>query len=151
MANVRDVAAYILENQSPMTAMKLQKLAYYSQAWHLVWSGGTALFPERIEAWANGPVIPELFSEHRGQMTVTKDQWVSGESNRLSEDEKSSIDAVMVTYGTMAPFQLSDQTHSESPWKDAREGVAPGERSQVEISLDSMYMYYDGLVGLGKE
>ena len=37
MANVDDVAAYILNRQGPMTAMKLQKLCYYSQAWHLVW------------------------------------------------------------------------------------------------------------------
>ena len=32
-----DVAAYILRKQGAMPAMKLQKLAYYSQAWSLVW------------------------------------------------------------------------------------------------------------------
>lgn len=151
MANVHDVAAYILENQSPMTAMKLQKLIYYSQAWHLVWSDGVPLFRERIEAWANGPVVPEIFAEHRGQMTVTREQWTSGESAKLSIDEKGSIDAVLATYGDMHPYQLSDQTHSEAPWKEARNGVAPGERSQTEISIVSMYEFYDGLVGIGKE
>ena len=30
--SVHDVAAYILEKQGPMTAMKLEKLVYYAQA-----------------------------------------------------------------------------------------------------------------------
>ena len=37
MASVLDVAAYILKRVGPITATKLQKLVYYSQAWHLVW------------------------------------------------------------------------------------------------------------------
>ena len=52
--NVLDIAAYILCKQGAMTAMKLQKLVYYSQAWSLVWDD-KPLFRERIEAWANGP------------------------------------------------------------------------------------------------
>ena len=34
---VFDVANYILNKQGSMSAMKLQKLVYYSQAWSLVW------------------------------------------------------------------------------------------------------------------
>ena len=37
MANVHDVAVYILQKRGKMSAMKLQKLVYYSRAWHLVW------------------------------------------------------------------------------------------------------------------
>lgn len=37
MANVFDTAKYILEQSGPMSAMKLQKLCYYSQVWSLVW------------------------------------------------------------------------------------------------------------------
>src|SRR6267142_182405 len=32
-----DVAAFILKQRGEMTAMKLQKLVYYCQAWSLVW------------------------------------------------------------------------------------------------------------------
>ena len=32
--SVRDVAEYILRSRGEMTAMKLQKLVYYCQAWH---------------------------------------------------------------------------------------------------------------------
>ena len=37
MANVFDVAAYILERQGPMTTWKLQKPVSYAQAWSPVW------------------------------------------------------------------------------------------------------------------
>ncbi|MDY6802276.1 MAG: DUF4065 domain-containing protein, partial [Cyanobacteriota bacterium] len=57
MVKVMDVAAYILKKLGPLSAMKLHKLLYYSQAWSLVWDE-QPLFSERIEAWANGPVIP---------------------------------------------------------------------------------------------
>ena len=45
MANVFDIAKYILEYAGPMSTMKLQKLCYYSQAWSLVWDD-EELFPE---------------------------------------------------------------------------------------------------------
>jgi uncharacterized phage-associated protein len=36
MATVMDVAQYIIERVKPITAIKLQKLVYYCQAWALV-------------------------------------------------------------------------------------------------------------------
>ena len=39
MANVFDVAQYILKKSGTLTTMKLQKLLYYSQAWSLAWDG----------------------------------------------------------------------------------------------------------------
>jgi uncharacterized phage-associated protein len=49
MATAHDVAAYILRGQGEMTAMKLEKLVYYAQAWSLVWDE-EPLFKERVEA-----------------------------------------------------------------------------------------------------
>ena len=69
MACADDVAAYILERRTPLTAMKLQKLLYYSYAWHLVWDE-EQLFQESIEAWANGPVVPAIYERHRGQFRL---------------------------------------------------------------------------------
>lgn len=66
---VFDVAEYILEQYGEMTAMKLQKLVYYCQAWHQAWSD-EPLFRETIEAWANGPVVPALYEAHRGVFRV---------------------------------------------------------------------------------
>ena len=43
MASADDVAAYILEQRGQMSAIKLQKLVYYCQAWHLVLAGPAAV------------------------------------------------------------------------------------------------------------
>ncbi len=49
MANVFDVAKYILEKTGTISTWKLQKLCYYSQAWELAWTGNP-LFEEDFEA-----------------------------------------------------------------------------------------------------
>ena len=71
MANVLDVAAYILKRKGSMTTWKLQRLVYYGQAWSLV-RDDDALFPEEIEAWANGPVVRALYNAHRGKHRISR-------------------------------------------------------------------------------
>ena len=65
MAKVHDVAAYIISKMRGVDAMKLQKLLYYSQAWSLVWDS-RPLFPSKIEAWANGPVVQRSSKSTKG-------------------------------------------------------------------------------------
>ena len=142
MATAHDVAAYILAQQGGMTAMKLQKLAYYSQAWSLAWDDAP-LFADRIEAWTNGPVVPALYAVHRGQYSV--DRWPHGDSSALTDTEKETIDAVLEFYGKQTSQWLSDLSHSEDPWKEARKGLAPNERGNHDIKHDSMGWYYQNL------
>lgn len=142
MASVFDVAAYILTKQSPISAMKLQKLVYYSQAWSLVWDE-RALFPERIEAWANGPVVPALYRQHRGSFTVSSIS--RGDPRALDDDARATIDAVLDFYGRKSPRWLSDLSHMEDPWRMAYGDTYPGGRCEEEITLASMAEYYEGL------
>ncbi|MBR4747809.1 MAG: DUF4065 domain-containing protein [Desulfovibrio sp.] len=66
MASVRDVAQYIRDKMGGrLSTIKLQKLVYYAKAWSLAWDDDP-LFSERLEAWANGPVSPDLYALHRG-------------------------------------------------------------------------------------
>lgn len=143
MANVTDVAEYILASTGPISAMKLQKLAYYAKAWHAVWSDAE-LYPQRIEAWANGPVSPTLYAKHRGHFTVYPNQF-GGNPKNLSADEADTIDRVLTAYGNKSSQWLSDLTHMEAPWLQARKGVPAGERSEQEITLASMVEYYGSL------
>ena len=48
MANVFDVAKYILQRTGKISTWKLQKLCYYSQAWTLAWTG-KPLFEEEFD------------------------------------------------------------------------------------------------------
>jgi len=142
MATVFDVAAYILEKRGAMTAWKLQKLVYYSQAWSLVWDQ-RPLFADRIEAWANGPVCPNLYGRHRGQFIV--DTISGGRTDTLTRDEQETVDGVLGYYGDKHPQWLSDPTHSEAPWKAARGDTAPGDPSSALISHEAMAEYYEAL------
>lgn len=147
MAEAVDVAVYILEERGPMPAMKLQKLAYYSHAWHLVWED-EPLLSEAIEAWANGPVIRDLYRRHRLQFTVDVSTFPEGHSSSLEEHEKSSVDAVLGFYGDRSAHELSQLTHREAPWRDARAraGLKTGERGDERITDAEMAEYYGGLV-----
>jgi len=143
MARVDDVAAAILERQGTMSTWKLQKLVYYCQAWHLVWED-RPLFPDRIEAWANGPVVPALYQHHRRAFEVSS--WPSGNPRNLEPDEISSIVAVLKKYGSRRGAWLSALTHREKPWLEARAGLADGERGNHEIRNEAMAEYYGGLL-----
>lgn len=144
--SVFDVAAYILRERGEMTAMKLQKLCYYAKAWGLVWDE-EELFPEGFEAWANGPVCMELYQAHKGQFKVSEMR--RGDANRLTGESKSTVDAVLNAYGHLKGQQLSDLTHRESPWKDARGDCAPGEMSRADITNAAMIEFYQGLAESG--
>jgi uncharacterized phage-associated protein len=144
MANVLDVAAYILEKRGPMTAMKLQKLVYYSQAWHIVWEE-EELFDARIEAWIDGPVVPDLFKCHKGSLRVSSLKSFGADARRLKEHERSSIDAVLEYYGDKDPQWLSDLTHLESPWSEARAGLHGEERGSRQITPEMLGRYYGSL------
>lgn len=143
MASVDDVAAAVLKRTGPIDTFKLQKLVYYCQAWHLVWEG-RPLFRARIEAWANGPVTPKLYRQHRTRYQVS--DWPTGDALALSHDEAESVDAVVGHYGKKKGIDLAELTHREAPWLEAREGLPLGARGDAEITLASMLEYYGGLV-----
>jgi len=140
--SVFDVAAYIVKIKGAMTTMKLHKLLYYCQAWSLVWDD-QPLFGERIEAWANGPVVKDLFSYHRGLYSINN--IAIGNPNLLNENQKETINSVLNFYGDKPSQWLIELTHMEKPWKQAREGLSTTDRGSNIISLDSMAEYYSSL------
>ena len=148
MASANDVAAYILNKCERMSAMKLQKLVYYCQAWSLVWDD-RPLFPERIEAWANGPVVPDLYEQHRGNFDVCA--WPSGNPEHLDAAARETVDAVLKSYSPHSAQWLSDLTHTERPWRDARAGLDDSDRGNHEITLEALAEYYSSLDRNGKE
>lgn len=139
---VFDVAAYILEKKGTMSTMKLQKLVYYSQAWSLVWDE-KPLFEENIEAWANGPVVRELFDYHRGMYEIS--QLPIGNPRLLEEEQKETVDAVLEYYGDRPAQWLIDLSHMEDPWIHTRKGLPPLERGNRVMPLDAMADYYSSL------
>ena len=143
MTEVRDVAAYILGRAGRMTTMKLQKLCYYAQAWSLVWDE-RPLFPERIEAWANGPVCPDLYYMHKGMFSISPGD-IDGDVDAIDKEGRETVDAVLDFYGSLDAYRLSELTHHERPWMDARGDTPKGLPCSTEITPAAMAEYYGSL------
>lgn len=135
-----DVADYILNKYEELSAMKLQKLVYYSQAWHLAWED-KPLFIEEIQAWEIGPVIPELYRLHQRHFLL-KRGFFKGDTTLIPEDSHEVIDSILPFYGDKDIQWLSHLTRIEKPWKSAREGLGEGERGNSIITHEMMAEYY---------
>ncbi|MDR0944630.1 MAG: DUF4065 domain-containing protein [Bifidobacteriaceae bacterium] len=142
MAQVFDVAAYILAAAGPMTTMKLQKLCYYAQGWSLAWDE-VPLFPEPIGAWASGPVVPALHDKHRGRFNLEPGD-IAGDPEALTAEQRDTVDAVLEAYGGLTGHQLSLKTHEEIPWLRAHDRQDTG-GADITVSLDDMQEFFSGL------
>lgn len=147
MSNITiiDVANYILDKMGELTTMKLQKLTYYCQAWSLAWDE-KPLFEDDFEAWANGPVSRKLYYKHAGNFIVKK-PYDDNYKKLFSEEQIDTMDKVLEFYGQKDPIWLSEATHQELPWIEARRNANAkvGERCNEIISKETMQEYYGGL------
>lgn len=142
MATVNVVANYILDSLGFVSTMKLQKLTFYSQAYSLVYFD-TPLFENDFQAWANGPVCPDLFALHRRRFIVGPgDLGPSDQPVSFTQNERKSVDEVLSILSEYDGDELSRLTHEEDPWKNARGDVGDGNRCSDVISKDSIKSYY---------
>lgn len=124
---VLDIANLLLAyaNQSEdgdlMSNLKLQKMLYYQQGFHLAYFD-TPLFNEDFEAWMYGPVIPsvyERFKEYGNKgIEPPADTLVE-----LTREEEALFQEVFNVYDEYSASGLVRLTHSETPWKSTPCGV----------------------------
>jgi uncharacterized phage-associated protein len=148
MAHAIEVARYLVQlafnEEEPdfLTHLRLQKLLYYIQAWSLV-NRGQVMFPERIEAWAHGPVVPDVFkvfSDH-GRRPILPDDIGELEFD-LTDEEKDFIASVWEAYKGYSALKLREMTRQEDPWRKGRVGHGPTDSSNDEITPEAMLEYF---------
>lgn len=122
-----------------ITPLYLQKLLYYVQAWALVLNGAP-LFNEDFEAWAHGPVVPEVYAEYKGYGFDPIPEPVKWRP--VDRDTLDHISTILKAYSQYSAKQLEAFTHDEDPWISARNGCAPGERCRNIITKESMRDFY---------
>ena len=122
MPTCQDVADFFLaqceeEAGDLMSNLKLQKLVYYAQGFHLAITG-VALFDDDIEAWTHGPVVADLYHAYK--------QFGSGALPPLaaipdvfSSDQLDLLNEINEIYGQFSGWKLRNMTHEESPWLNA--------------------------------
>jgi uncharacterized phage-associated protein len=130
--NAIDIAKKIVcrtdvEHGDAVTNLKLQKLLYYMQGFHLAFFGAP-LFNEAIEAWTYGPVVPVVFQEFKKykKRAINPDNY--HDELTLSEDQQRMFDMVYSEYNRFSAVTLMNMTHTEGPWKNHDIGdVIPNE------------------------
>jgi uncharacterized phage-associated protein len=140
MLSCFDVAEYFLakrdsEAGDTISNMKLQKLLYYAQGFHLALHN-EPLFDEPIVAWVHGPVVPALYHKYKefgadNLPTVGDIDWDKYAPSR------GLLDEVHEVFGQFSAWKLRNMTHDEKPWKDA-------EAARDVISHAAMAEYFKG-------
>lgn len=125
MYSAIDVAKYIIlfckENGYSISNLKLQKLLYFVQAQFLT-TTGEPIFPEEIEAWDFGPVVPDVYQHFK--------LWGSSElplvlardaKSRIYKKDQEIMDEILEECAKYSASFLVEITHNQDPWFDAYE------------------------------
>jgi uncharacterized phage-associated protein len=139
---VLDIAKKLIfkaQNDEPnggerLTNLKLQKLLYYQQGFHLA-VFDTPLFEEDVEAWMYGPVVPVVYNEYSSYGSSSLPE--VKETISLSDEEEELFNEVYDAYRDFSAIGLMNRTHKEKPWAS----VYPHDRGTV-ISQKSMKEYF---------
>jgi uncharacterized phage-associated protein len=140
------LAEYIVSKRGSMTPLKIQKLAYYCESYHLAYFE-KSLINSDFQAWAHGPVNRDIFDMFDGRygmydIVSIKDSAFSGCDIKLSDSQISLLDDVLVAYGDESSYDLECRTHSELPWIEARIGIPNGSSANTIIKKETMQSFY---------
>ena len=130
-----------------ITNLKLQKLVYYAQAWHLA-IYNQPLFREDFQAWVHGPVLPSLYNNYkrfRGSPIKREDldeQFLNGLKLEFGDGLAGFMDEVTGEYFGISAYDLEQLTHSEEPWIKARRGCQIDEICMNNIEKSWIENYY---------
>lgn len=120
--NAIDIAKKIIcktdvEHGDTLSNLKLQKLLYYMQGFHLAFFD-EPFFNESIEAWTYGPVVPVVFQEFKKykKHSINPDNY--HDDLVLTDDEQQMFDMVYSEYNRYSAVALMNMTHTEGPWKN---------------------------------
>jgi uncharacterized phage-associated protein len=145
--SAHDIAAELRHRRPRIDDVTLHKLLYFAQGFHLA-TTGRPLFNERVEAWARGPVVGDLWrDEHHHQSMPPRVP--------LDDGQRSVVDYVLARFGSMSPAELIHLTHTDGgPWCQVTETDASPPFGNEEIGTKLMMKWFkadDEMVGRSVE
>ena len=142
------VTRYILSKSCDITPLAFQKLLYYAQSFFKALFK-TELFSDRCQAWAHGPVYPDVYYKYReyGFDPIAKPLQISSlEETHLTNREIELINSIISAFGYYSGKTLSLITHAEKPWIIARGNLLPDDRSTAELDPVVIEDYFTDVV-----
>jgi len=130
----------VRQTGAALSVLKLQKLLYYAQGWHLALAGET-LFQGKFQAWPQGPVNRDVYDRFMATKSLDSELFESDVSKDFSAAEvnhenRNHLDRVLLRYGKYEDSVLQEMIEREAPWREACEHG--GERCEKEIDEDNM-------------
>lgn len=124
MISCFDVADYFLTLQDndagdSITNLKLQKLVYLSQGFHLALFN-KPLYGEQIRAWLHGPVIPVLWKKYTDHESAGLPRPDRIDLSLFSDKTIELLDEIREVFGQFSAWRLRDITHIHPPYKKAK-------------------------------
>ncbi|MBC5775734.1 DUF4065 domain-containing protein [Pontibacter sp. KCTC 32443] len=151
MYNINTICDYVIlrlksEGEDFLTNLRLQKLLYYVQAWHLAFNK-EKLFEGDFQAWIHGPVNREIYDRFKDSKGLYSEIHLADllDENcfqNIDEESRKHVDVILENYGKFSGTQLEYMTHQEEPWIDARKGYSPSQRCEIVINNELMGDYY---------
>lgn len=120
MATIFDIANsfLLLDEQNDgegLSNMKLQKLIYYAQGFHLALFS-KPLFSDNIEAWRHGAVVPNLYQRYKNYGKTLLPLADDEAFDKLTTDEFNLLEEIYQVFGQFSAWKLRNMTHEETPW-----------------------------------
>jgi uncharacterized phage-associated protein len=142
VVSAANVAKYFLilqdeEDGDTISNLKLQKLLYYAQGYYLALFD-QPLFPDRMEAWQHGPVVPSVYHEYKiygAQALPRPVDWDLAEVFR--DTTRDFLDEIYRLFGQFSAWKLRKMTHDEAPWVDAIG------RADSTITIEALKAYFE--------
>ncbi|MFK7867053.1 MAG: Panacea domain-containing protein [Alphaproteobacteria bacterium] len=137
------LAAMIGQSGDYMSNLKLQKLCYFAQGWHLAYLD-KPLFDDEIQAWAHGPVVVSLFHRFKKYKwrPIDLDDRKANPYDHLEKDSLNLLKAIWGHFGHWSAKQLEMLSHEQKPWIDAYGDRSWGTACNEVITHDVMKAYF---------
>lgn len=128
-----------------VTNLKLQKLLYYAQGWHLA-NFHQKLFDEPIEAWRYGPAVRTVYEKYRiyGAQPITETV-LEEDLSDLNEETASFLDEIWAVFRGYSGTELIYATHQEMPWKTAWKESSKNKNIGCEIDSTLLESFFGSL------
>ena len=99
---------------------------------------GQRLFPEPIQAWEKGPVVPSVYEEFKSHGAERLPRPDGFDVLSLDGKARAAIERAYADFGEVEARELSAQTHEEAPWRDTYDAARPN----AEIAASAIRSYF---------
>ena len=135
MERILDVAQFLFDEYHRVTGetideMKLHKLLYFAQRESFAVSG-QPLFSEELQGWKYGPVSPDV-------RPLLGQDGIEAATHPVGANTAYLLKNVILEYAPFASWKLSELTHQEQSWRNARAGLSPQDAGSRPLLLEDI-------------